>query len=207
MRTKALLQELIGLVDEYDASVPENEALRLEDFIIFLNRQRVHKDDNMLNINISKNISLLHRYSKFYVKKLLKETLLQTVDEYTYLICLYHHDKSFTKTELNRMNAMEKTSGNEIIRRLLKSGLVKQQKDQSDKRSILISITSQGKAEMSKIIPGLNKATIILCGTMLPGEKATFDKTLSCLCNYHKQIFTDHKNNSIDEILDFTQIR
>lgn len=207
MRTKAILQELIGLIDEFEASVPENEALKMDDFIIFLNRLPVQKGDNMLDVNISKKISLLYRYSKFYVKKLLEETLLQTVDEYSYLMCLYYHDKSFTKTELNNMNAIEKTSGNEVIRRLLKSGLVKQQKDQSDRRSILISITSQGKAELRKILPGLNNVAIILSGKMLPGEKTTFDNTLSSLCNYHQNIFTEHKCASIDEILDFAQIR
>jgi DNA-binding MarR family transcriptional regulator len=201
MRTKALLQELIGLVDEYDASVPKEEALTISDFIVFLNRLEVHSDDNKLNINISKNIGLLHRYSKFYLKKLLKDTLLQTADEYSYLICLYHHDKSFTKTELNNMNVMEKTSGNEIIRRLLKSKLVKQQRDMSDKRSMLISITEKGKAEIAKIFPGLNKAAIILSGKLPAGEKAGFDNSLSTLCDYHHRIFIEQKCTSIDDIL------
>ncbi|HEX2922139.1 MAG TPA: MarR family winged helix-turn-helix transcriptional regulator [Bacteroidales bacterium] len=201
MRTKALLQELIGLVDEYDATVPENEDLTISSFIIFLNQLNVQADDNQLNVNISKNLSLLHRYSKFYVKKLLKDSSLQTVDEYSYLICLYHHDKSFTKTELNNMNAMEKTSGNEVIRRLLKSGLVKQQQDKSDKRSLLISITQEGKNEINKIFPGLHKTAVILSGKLLPGEKAALDKSLSSLCDFHQRIFAEQKNDSIDEIL------
>lgn len=201
MRTKALLQELIGLVDEFDGTVAKDETLTMADFIVFLNLISDHANDNQLNINISKNISLLHRYSKFYLKKLLKDTSLQTIDEYSYLICLYHHDKSFTKTELNNMNAVEKTSGNEVIRRLLKSGLVKQEQDRTDKRSILISITPQGKAEIKKLFPGLNKAAILLSGKMLPGEKAAFDKTLTALCNYHKRIFSEHKSDSIDDIL------
>lgn len=200
MRTKALLQELIGLVDEFDATVAKDEALTMADFIVFLNLITDHTDDNRLNINISKNISLLHRYSKFYLKKLLKETSLPTVDEYSYLISLYHHDKSFTKTELNNINVMEKTSGNEVIRRLLKSGLVKQEQDRTDKRSRLISITPQGKAEIKKIFPDLNKTAILLSGKLLPGEKAAFDKTLSSLCHYHQGIFAEHKSDSIDDI-------
>jgi DNA-binding MarR family transcriptional regulator len=201
MRTKALLQDLIGLVDEFDSTVANDEALTMSDFIIFLNRLTIYHDDKKLNINISKNISLLHRYSKFYLKKLLKDTLLQTADEYSYLICLYHYDRSFTKTELNNMNAMEKTSGNEVIRRLLKSKLVKQQRDQTDRRSMLISITAEGKAEIIKIYPGLNKSAIILSGKLPAGEKASFSNSLSALCNYHQHIFTKHKCTSIDDIL------
>ncbi|HEX2968215.1 MAG TPA: winged helix DNA-binding protein [Bacteroidales bacterium] len=201
MRTKSLLQELIGLVDEFDASVPKGESLTIEKFIVFLNHLPISSEDNMINVNISKNITLLHRYSKFYLKKILKYSSLQTIDEYSYLMCLYYHDKSFTKTELNNMNALEKTSGNEVIRRLLKSGLVKQKQDRSDKRSMLISITPEGKAEIEKIFPGLSKEAIILSGRLMPGEKAAFDNTLSSLCNYHQHIFNEHKNDSIDEIL------
>jgi len=202
MRTKELLQELINQVDAFEASVPKDQDLTMADFVIFLNRLPVHADDNKLNINISKNISMLHRYSKFYLKKLLKDSLLQTVDEYSYLMCLYYNNKSFTKTELNNMNAMEKTSGNEVIRRLLKSGLVRQHKDQSDKRSMQIDITARGKVEVSKIFPGLNKMAVILSGKLPAGEKACFDKTLSTLCGHHQHNFYEHKSTSIDDILD-----
>ncbi len=200
MRTKNLLQELIGLTDEYDASVPENKSLSLDDFISFLYKHHSRPADDRVLINIAKNVSLLHRYTKFYLKKVLKDTKLQTVDEYSYLICLYYN-KSYTKTELNNMNAMEKTSGNEVIRRLLKSNLVRQKKDPSDKRSMRISITEEGKAEIEKIFPGLNKVAVILSGTLADGEKAGLDSSLDSLCNYHQKIFSEHKCSSVDDIM------
>lgn len=200
MRTKILLQELIALADAYDATVPENENLSMDDFIFFLNRNNAKPSDDMLLVDIAKNISLLHRYSKFYLKKVLKGTLLQTVDEYSYLICLYYNT-SYTKTELNNMNAMEKTSGNEVIRRLLNSQLVKEQQDPSDKRSMRISITEMGKAEIEKIFPGLSKVAIILSGAITDGEKAVLNKSLDSLCDYHHAVFTGQKNSTIDDIL------
>ncbi|MDP4188487.1 MAG: MarR family winged helix-turn-helix transcriptional regulator [Bacteroidota bacterium] len=200
MRTKELLQELIGLVETFDASVPESEALTLNDFIAYLNRLPVQRKDDKMIINISKNVSLLHRYSKFYLKKVLKNSSLQTIDEYSYLICLFYNE-SLTKTELNNMNAMEKTSGNEVIRRLLKSHLIKQQKDLADKRSMRVSITEQGKAEINKIFPELCKAAILLSGPLSDGEKASLNCSLSTLCDYHYNIFIGQKNAGIDDIL------
>lgn len=200
MRTKVLLQELIGLVDSFEASAPDGEILTLNDFITFLNRIPVQQKDEKTIINISKNVSLLHRYSKFYLKKVLKGSLLQTIDEYSYLISLFYNE-SLTKTELNNMNAMEKTSGNEVISRLLKSHLIKQEKDLSDKRSMRVSITELGKAEIKKIFPELNKAAIMLSGILPDGEKASLNRSLSTLCDYHHNIFIGQKNVDINDIL------
>ena len=200
MRTKELLQQLIALVDAFDAAVPEGETITLGDFTDFLNRIPVETRDGNAIISISKNISLLHRYSKFYLKKVLKDSLLQTIDEYSYLICLYHSE-GLTKTELSNLNAIEKTSGNEVIRRLLKSHLIKQQRDEADKRSTRVSITAQGEIELMKIFPELNKAAIILSSPLPDGEKASFDRSLSALCDYHHHIFTEQKSVGIDDIL------
>jgi MarR family transcriptional regulator, organic hydroperoxide resistance regulator len=200
MRTKELLQELITLVDAFDAAVPEGEALTLGRFTDFLNRIPVQPRDGKIIINISKNISLLHRYSKFYLKKVLKDSLLQTIDEYSYLICLYYSE-GLTKTVLSNLNVMEKTSGNEVIRRLLKSHLIRQQQDVADKRSMRVTITEQGKAEIKKIFPKLNTAAVILSGPLPDGEKASLDRSLSALCDYHHRIFTEQKSAGIDDIL------
>ena len=200
MRTKELLHELIALVDAFDAAVPEDETLTVGGFTDFLNSMSVRHEDEKTIINISKHISLLHRYSKFYLKKVLKGSLLQTIDEYSYLICLYYSE-GLNKTALNNMNAMEKTSGNEVIRRLLKSRLINQRRDMTDKRSIRVTITKQGRAEIRKIFPELNKAAVILSGPLSEGEKSGLDHSLAALCDYHHRIFTEQKSACIDDIL------
>jgi len=199
MRTAKLLKELIEMADAFDAAVPEEEELTMAGFVGFLNRQPLWKKDDRIVINISKNISLLHRYSKFYLKKVLKDSSLQTIDEYSYLICLFQYG-SLTKTELNNINAMEKTSGNEVIKRLLKSHLITQQPDDNDKRSIRVSITKKGEDELNRILPGLKKAAIILSDNLAGGEKETLNRYLGLLCDYHHLIFTEHRNDDIDEL-------
>jgi DNA-binding MarR family transcriptional regulator len=195
-----LLQELIGSVDAFDAAVPDSEELTMEGFVAFMNRSSVHPKDDKTIIDISKNVSLLYRYTKFYLKKVLKNSPLQTIDEYSYLISLFYNE-SLTKTELNNMNAMEKTSGNEVIRRLLKSQLIAQQQDLADKRSVRVSITEQGKAEINKIFPELQKVAVILSGILPDGEKASLNRSLAALCDHHHSVFMEQKNDAIDDIL------
>jgi MarR family transcriptional regulator, organic hydroperoxide resistance regulator len=200
MRTGVLLKELIEMVDAFDAAVPEGEELTMTGFVDYLNTQPLwHKGERVV-INISKNVSLLHRYSKFYLKKVLKDSSFQTIDEYSYLICLFQYG-SLTKTELNNINAMEKTSGNEVIKRLLKSHLIIQQPDDLDRRSVRVSITPKGKDELNKIFPGLKKAALVLSGSLSVGEKENLNRYLSKLCDYHHSVFTDHKNENIDDLI------
>ena len=200
MRTAKLLKELIEMAEAFDAAVPEGEELTMTGFVDFLNRQPLWKKDDRMVINISKNISLLYRYSKFYLKKVLKDSSLQTIDEYSYLICLFQYG-SLTKTELNNINAMEKTSGNEVIKRLLKSHLITQQPDDIDKRSIRVSITKKGEDELNMILPGLKKAAILLSDNLAGGEKENLNRYLSVLCDYHHSVFTGHRNDEIDDLI------
>ncbi|MCK9310960.1 MAG: MarR family transcriptional regulator, partial [Bacteroidales bacterium] len=131
MKSKQLQIELLDQIETFEASVSGDTELTMDNFITFLNNRDIGNSLSSRNagiidsvgIHIAKDTSLLHRYSKFYIKKALKETSLQTVDEYTYLVSLLYVE-SLTKTELNNLNAMEKTSGSEIIKRLMKNGLI-----------------------------------------------------------------------------------
>ena len=57
-----------------------------------------------------------------------------------------------SKTALNTLNAIEKTTGAEVIRRLATKGLVEETPDERDRRSILVSITPLGRAELAKVL-------------------------------------------------------
>ncbi len=74
------------------------------------------------------------------------------MDEYTYLISLLNCE-SLSKTELNNMNAMEKTSGNEVINRLLRKELIDQRRDEADRRSMRVLLPERD--EMSLLLSSL----------------------------------------------------
>jgi hypothetical protein len=53
----------------------------------------------------------MYRYAKGYIKKALQESIIQTPDEFSFLITLMTFE-SLTKTELINKQVIEKTSGN-----------------------------------------------------------------------------------------------
>ena len=155
MKYKKLLFDLIDYLDAFeslhDGGSHEPEIKDFADFLSWRCGKKKKQEEEVVSVtreraagakNIARGVSLLHRYSRFYIKKALTESPLQTEDEYTYLVSLMNGE-SMTKTELNNLNAMEKTSGAEVMRRLLKANLIEQRPDEEDRRSMRVSITPE----------------------------------------------------------------
>ena len=201
MKSKKLLIEIIELLEQFEKTTPSREEEHsLDKFILFLQQRRTTKEDRNDTVRIAQNISFLHRYSKFYIKKALKGSLLQTVDEYTYLVALFN-EESLSKTEINNRNVIEKTSGNEVMRRLLKAKLIGERRDEDDRRRMRVFITEKGRAELSKVFPGLWKSATMLSGALSPPEKESFLQASDKLCDFHKDIFVHCKEEEIDSLL------
>lgn len=198
MKSKKLLIEIIELLEKFEKTTGlDEDELSLDDFILFLQESRSIKEDRNDTVRIAQNVSFLHRYSKFYIKKSLKGSLLQTVDEYTYLVALFN-EESLSKTEINNRNAIEKTSGNEVMKRLIKAKLIGEHRDEKDKRRMRVFITDKGRAELTKIFPGLWKSARMLSGVLSPQEKESFLRASDKLCDFHKNIFVNCKEEKID---------
>ncbi|MDD2246141.1 MAG: MarR family winged helix-turn-helix transcriptional regulator [Proteiniphilum sp.] len=199
MRTKKILLGIIDELEKFENTLSNDDTPEIDDFILYLCSKNVDLRTSV-EVQIAQQISLLHRYSKFYVKKLLKNSLLQTMDEYTYLISLLNCE-SLSKTELNNMNAMEKTSGNEVINRLLRKELIDQRRDEADRRSMRVFITGKGRNELISIFPNLQKSAFLLSYPLSPKQKALFAGFQKELCSFHQLIFLSGKEKSWDEIV------
>ena len=116
---------------------------------------------------MAREISHLFRYMRGYFRKALRSNKsVITMDDYTYLVCLLRIPM-MTKTELNNLNVMEKTSGTEVINRLLRRGLIEQHVNEEDHRSFYVSITEKGREEVVKLFPELKKiVTIFFSGSL-----------------------------------------
>ena len=199
MRTKNILKEIIDELDQFEQTLQDDKEVGMKDFLAYLSTNKNQSPRYSADIEIVQQISLLHRYSKFYVKKILKDSPMQTMDEYTYLIPLLESE-SMTKTELNNMNAMEKTSGNEVINRLLKKNLIKQKRDELDRRSMRVYITDLGKRELFKIIPDLQKIAIFFSSNLSQFQKLSLASNLNSMSHLHKDIFLNDKDKQLDDM-------
>ena len=218
MKTKEILIELIEYLSIYE-SENENSGrnLNMTDFLGFMNSQYTTENIKAVELrgevnnndfsdtrgsetDISILIVLMFRYAKGYIKKALKDSPIKTADEFSFLITLLTYE-SLSKSELIQKQVMEKTSGTEIINRLLKLGLISQFNDEADKRSVRVRITHIGRMELLKILPQMQTVSQIVTGNLTETEKTMLAYMLRKLEHYHNDIFLNRKDTELEELI------
>jgi len=218
MKTKDILIELIQNLDEYEIECNHsNTEINITDFLGFLlshhqsvnvkakdiagdlEHENILKQDNS-STDISILIVLMFRYAKSYMRKALKKSMIKTADEFSFLITLITYD-NLTKTELIQKQVMEKTSGTEIINRLLKLGLINQFNDLEDKRSVRIQITTLGKEQLFEILPQMRNVSQIVTGNLSETEKLSLAYMLRKLDIFHNDIYMNKKDIELSDLL------
>jgi len=213
---------LIDLLDYFEVYVSENEKnssnLSTVDFIGFLNNnieiQSLKRDavsggkedfltdefsQNKISTDISILVTLLFRYAKNYIKKALKDSKINTADEFSFMITLLTYD-SLSKQELINLQVMEKTSGIEIINRLIKKGFICQFNDETDRRSKRIKITGDGRKELLSILPQMNMVSKIIVGKLTQEEQQSLLNILNKLDDFHNDIFINQKHLELNNL-------
>ncbi len=207
MKTKDILLELVDYLDQYESVMDEEHTLSLDNFLVFIYSLRAGEQEdqapNQLRLTeaeIAKQLSLLHRYSRRYIKKVLQDSkYLSTEEEYTYLVCLMAED-GLTKTELNIRNGLEKTSGSEVLRRLKKRGLIKEQQDEKDRRSITVWITDVGRMALREVFPKLGLAARMLGKALGERQHSTLLLLLKQMTSFHAQFVGESKDEDLDTL-------
>jgi len=223
MKKSEILTTLINRFFSFDSEKGNQEEYSMEEFIGYLNDKSDSHELAMREISgenkgwfrdeyrnaasdISILIVLMNRYAKWYIKKVLLDSLLQTPDEFSFLITLMTYD-SLSKSELITKQVMEKTSGTEVIRRLIKRGMIVETADPNDKRSIRVAISSSGRDEIQKILPLMSKVTKIVIGNLNDEEINTLSYLLKKLDYFHNDIYIHKRGKPFSEILSETLIR
>ena len=213
MKSKRLLTELLDYIELFEQSFPNDEELSMKSFLIFVQSMQegaeasptsTMRPANMgqqREVSIARHLSLLHRYSKGYIKRaLFASEHLQSEEEYSYLASLFN-GVPHSKTELNSLNAMEKTSGAEIIRRLVAKGFAEERPDERDRRSVLVSITPRGRAELMKVFPQLHTAAQLISAPLEERQQATLDFLLKYICQALSTLPMAKSDTDLGELL------
>lgn len=211
MRSYQLLHQLLNLVESFEQE--NKRAATLPDFAGYLVN---HLDEStdirpktdlrfggredeaqaiayQIDNNIAKLVIFMNRYAKSYIKKALDGTSLQTPEDFTCLALLLTHDH-LSKSELITRNIQEKTSGTEVIRRLILAGLVEQWDDENDKRGKRVSITTEGRTLLYSVFDQMSQVGKVVTGKLTLTEKLTLQHLLQKLDDFHYPI---HENKSV----------
>jgi len=219
METKYLLiKELIDKVAEYEKVLSSPEEMNLEGFTNFIshptnstylqNRNlsgslelEVQERGNKQETTIAILVTFIYRYAKLYAKKVLQDSSISTLDDFSYLILLLTHE-NLSKTELIQKNVHEKTTGMEIIKRLIKQNLIYQFDNEADKRSQRVAITEEGKVAIFSILHKLEDVSTIMTGNLSELEKNSLNYILKKLDYFHFDIFMNDRNKTLPEIIE-----
>ena len=226
MKSYKLIHELISLVEQLEEQHPDREVT-MQDFAGFVvhkvgsaaqgvgaasslshdvrfgkNEIAAQEQAFQLDNNIGQLFVYMSRYAKSYIKKALDDTPLLTAEDFTALAILLTHD-NLSKSELIHYNLQEKTSGTEVIRRLLAAGLIKQWDDEKDKRSRQIAITDQGKQLLYTVFEDMNHVGKMISGNLTVSEKLTLRYLLQKLEDFHQQ---HHQQKTISDKADLKRM-
>jgi DNA-binding MarR family transcriptional regulator len=139
-----------------------------------------------INSRIASGIGVLYRYSKSYCKNIFKNSIVQSVDEFTYLVGI-SNIPNISKTALIETMVQEKTTGTEIIKRLITKKLIVEVINKHDKRSKLISISAKGHQELAKLYPSMEKISNTIVGDLSTPEKKALDMMIAKLEKHHRR--------------------
>lgn len=196
--------------------MPAGAELTLDGFVDFLN-QRVAVEKlqtrhdsgdqapwltdmgNETETVIARLVTVMNRYAKSYIKRALNDSPIQTAEEFSFLLYLLTHE-SLTKSELIFKNILEKTSGMEVIKRLIKLGLVEEREDESDRRSKRLSLSPTGRQEILTVLPTMHKVSSLVAGNLTQQEKQTLAHLLTKLDHYHHDIFINDRHAAFERL-------
>jgi DNA-binding MarR family transcriptional regulator len=203
MKSYQLIHQLITLVEQLEDE-RNGAEVTIQDFAGFLLNQvgdpagdivngdiRFGKNETtaqelayQLDNNIGRLFVYMSRYAKSYIKKALDGTALQTAEDFTGLAILLTHDH-LTKSELISHNLQEKTSGTEVIRRLIAAGLARQWDNPEDKRGKYVGITDKGKQLLYEVFVDMSYVGKMITGKLSVSEKLTLQYLLQKLEHFH----------------------
>jgi DNA-binding MarR family transcriptional regulator len=133
-------------------------------------------------------IGRLSRYAKAYGKSILVEHGFASSDEFLFLTLIAQMDQP-TKKEVCIANATELTTGMDILRRLVRNGLIVETPDERDGRAKRLSLTERGQAMIDRVYAQFEEIPTNVLADLDGAERRQFIQTLKYLNNYHFQFY------------------
>jgi DNA-binding MarR family transcriptional regulator len=142
----------------------------------------------------------LGRYGRHYVKRSYGSRLSISLEEFGILAGAMFLGNP-TKSELITSNLQEVTTGTEMIRRLLRNGLLTETPDQTDRRSKRIGITDRGKAILFSASADMQRISTLICANLTSEQKSHLKQLLIYLDDFHMQHYLHRRDDSVEELI------
>ena len=129
-------------------------------------------------------INRIYRILQLQSKPLVKELGLTTPEEYTMLVQTAILNRP-NKKQLSQELLLEGSTGVEIIKRMISKGLLTEQPDTNDRRSMRLSLSRKGEELLLKGYTKMNEAQKDFLAPLTPEEQQQLVYLLSRLNEHH----------------------
>lgn len=184
-----LVIDLVGLVKEYEAKKADHQRLVLSDFAQWLSSKHVSplsQIEQPLEWKLFELLGLMARFSNIYLKEAFTASPLSSIRDFG-LMAILQQQGSMTMIALIKEAMMEKPTGMEVIKRLIKQGMIATMPNPEDKRSKLIKLTDEGAEVLAATYPTLGSVAHVVRGNLTKEEQITFIRLLEKLSQHHLQ--------------------
>lgn len=207
-----LLKQLLVHLENYENEVGNDNLKEFSIYLkdkVLLSHPGEKKSDfdpeefalykNFPEVEFSTLLTGLFRFAKHYIKKAFQGTSLRTLDEFGFLATLLK-EKSLLKNELINSHMLEISSGSEILKRLIKNGLVEEGPDEKDKRAKRVWLTKKGIKEIMLAFNDMHKVSEIIIGNLNKNELSDALGIFNKLTYFHQHIHEDDKNTELEQL-------
>lgn len=131
----------------------------------------------------------LNKFIRIYGKPVLQEVGLNSMDEFVILAFLLEKRES-PKKEIISENLIEFTTGMDMLRRMIKTGLLSERINPEDKRQKIIALSSKGQKVLFLILERFKNITDVL-GDLEKKEREMLLNTLKRLNSFHTSLLSN----------------
>ena len=133
----------------------------------------------------------MNLFVKNYAKAPFQQIGFSNLEEFR-ILQIIDRLKNINKSQLSNESLMEFSTVVDILKRLIKQGLIKQTQDENDKRASLLQITAKGKKLLSTSYQTLANIQPNVAGDLTLKEQENLIGLLLKLNNFHTEFFEDN---------------
>jgi DNA-binding MarR family transcriptional regulator len=206
MKTYSNIKKVIDWAEKFENQLSQGEQWNDENFANWLSNEVNAKQqiDVVLSEKTKPSIAMyvyfMYKYALFYSRKIFKNSEIYCIDDFSVLASLLP-DKQLKKADVIRINISEKSSGNEVLKRLLRQNLIKETANPDDKRSKLVKITTLGFSEINDVWKQIEKMDDLVAGDLSEQEKIMLLNMLSKLHEFHNPLFNENEEKVLNKKL------
>lgn len=203
------LKEIIDHLEQFEKELGKDASVKQFSLWLYQNyyKKTVYESVNKgmkirssIDIDIARAVGTLNIHAKHYIKTALKGTPLISLHDFTFLASLMEHG-DLKKTELISRNYSELSPGIEVIRRLIRKGVIEDFNDTEDRRSKRVRPTILGRQVFVEVVQKMAQVSQIVTGNLSDEEKEFLLPILHRLVTHHAPIWREDYGENLDAIL------